>query len=515
MNHRAEIEVRNPADGKLVGAVPDNAAPAVAEAVRRLRARQPEWEDLGVRGRAKWLLCYQDWLIDNATRLTDVVQSETGKSRCDAEIEAPAAIDLVKYWVRHAGAFLADERPTPHSPLGLTKRLVTRYRPHPVIGIITPWNLPLLNPCLDAFAALMAGAAIVVKPSEVTPLSAVELGRGWAEIGAPPVFSVLTGGADTGRAVVGVVDYLQFTGSTRTGRQIAAACGDALIPYSLELGGKDPAIVLSGADIDRAAAGVIYGGLFNSGQACISVERIYVEEPVYDRFVASLVEQVRRLRQGNDGRGFRFDIGAMATSAQRDIVQRHVDDAVARGARVLFGGKASETGTFFEPTVLVDVDHSMACLTEETFGPLLPIIKVAGEDEAVQLANDSVYGLSATVWTGDLRRGERVARRLEVGAVNINDAFANMVNFAVPMGGWKRSGIGARFGGAAGIRKYCRQQAIVSPRGPLLKREPLWYPASKARFRVVTTLMRAFDGRGRRRFAATATSTARRPSLPE
>lgn len=495
-----ETAVHNPADGHIVGRVPVGSADTVAETVRQLRAHQPEWEAIGPRRRAEWILRLQDWLIDNAERLTDIVQSETGKTRFDAEIEVPAAIDLAKYWARHAEGFLADERPTPHSPIGRTKRLVTTFRPHPVVGIITPWNLPLLNPCFDAFAALLAGAAVLVKPSEVTPLSAVELARGWAEIGAPPVFAVVTGLGDTGRAVVDTVDYIQFTGSTRTGRAIAVACGERLIPYSLELGGKDPAIVLGDADIDRAAAGIVYGGLFNSGQVCISVERVYVEAAVYDRFVASLVHQVNQLRQGHDGRDFAYDIGAMATETQRDIVARHIDDAVHRGARILTGGKTTGTGTFFEPTVLVDVDHTMSCLTEETFGPTLPVIKVADEDEAIRLANDSSYGLSATVWTGDRRRGERIARRLEVGAVNINDAFANLVNFALPMGGWKNSGIGARWGGAPGIRKYCRQQAITIPRGPTLHREPLWYPASRTRSRLVTILMRMVDGRGRRRF---------------
>ncbi|WP_067562943.1 aldehyde dehydrogenase family protein [Nocardia acidivorans] len=494
----AEFEVRNPADGRVVARVREQSAEQVAEAVRALRARQPEWEALGARGRARWLMRLQDWLVDQSDRLTDVVQSETGKTRFDAAIEVPCAIDLAKYWAGHAEAFLADERPRPHSPIGRTKRLLNTFRPYPVVGIVTPWNLPLMNPCFDAFAALMAGAAVVLKPSEVTPLSAVELARGWAEIGAPPVFTVLTGAAETGRAVVDAVDYVQFTGSTGTGRAIAVACGHSLTPYSLELGGKDPAIVLADADVDRAAAGIVYGALFNAGQACISVERVYVEAPVYDRFVTALIARVRALRLGGDDRGFRYDVGAMATAAQRDIVRDQVDAAVAAGARILIGGKAVGAGLFFEPTVLVDVDHSMSCMTQETFGPTIPVVRVADEDEAVRLANDSVYGLSATVWTGDRRRGERIARRLEVGAVNINDAFANLVNFALPMGGWKDSGIGARWGGAAGIRKYCRQQAITVPRRAL-RREPLWYPASRWRSMLVTGLMRAVDAGGVRK----------------
>ncbi|MFF2554047.1 aldehyde dehydrogenase family protein [Nocardia sp. NPDC058058] len=495
----ALFDVVNPADGRPAGQAIDHGASAVAETVAELRRSQVEWERIGVRARAKWLLRYQDWLIDNAARLTDTVQAETGKTRFDAEIEVPAAIDLLKYWASHAERFLADEHPTPHSPIGITKRLLATYRPHPVVGIITPWNLPLLNPCFDMFAALMAGSAVLVKPSEVTPLSAVELARGWTEIEAPPVFSVLTGHGETGRAVVDTVDFVQFTGSTRTGRAIAVACGERLIPYSLELGGKDPAIVLADANIERAAAGIVYGALFNSGQACISVERVYVEAPVYDRFVTTLVDRVRALRQGADGRDFAFDIGAMATGTQLDIVRGHIEDARAKGARILLGGNATGAGLFFEPTVLVDVDHSMRCLTEETFGPIIPVIKVRDAAEAIRLANDSDYGLSATVWTGDRVRGERIARLLEVGAVNINDAYANLMNFALPMGGWKSSGIGARWGGAGGIRKYCRRQAITAPRGPLLAREPLWYPASRFRSRLVTTVMRAVDARGWRR----------------
>lgn len=228
---------------------------------------------------------------------------------------------------------------------------------------------------------------------------------------------------------------------------------------------------------------------------------VYVEEPIYDVFVAALTKHVEELRQGQDGRDIAFDIGAMANLAQRDIVQRHVDEALAAGARVTTGGKPTGVGTFFEPTVLVDVDHSMTCITEETFGPTIPVVKVADEDEAVRLANDSVYGLSATVWTGDKARGERIARQLDAGAVNVNDALANLFSFALPMGGWKQSGIGARWGGPAGVRKYCRQQAITVPRGPALKRELLWYPASRVRFRFFGSLMQALDGRGKRRFA--------------
>ncbi|WP_345494710.1 aldehyde dehydrogenase family protein [Nocardia callitridis] len=501
------IEVRNPGTGEIVGAVPDSDADAVTAAARRLREHQRDWEAIGPAGRKEWLLKLQDWLIDNTQTLGDVVQSETGKPRVDALIDPRFSIDLIGYYARRAEKFLADDHPAPHSPLGRVKKLTTVYRPYPVVGIITPWNFPLAMPALDVIPALAAGAAVLLKPSEVTPLSALELARGWAEIGAPPIFEVITGGGATGSAVVAVSDYVQFTGSTATGRKIAAACAERLVPYSLELGGKDPAIVLADADIDRAAHGITFGGLFNSGQVCISVERVYVEAPVYDEFVAKLTANVKALRQGLDGPEGAHDVGALANESQVEIVQRHVDEAVAAGATVLTGGKRTGVGTLFEPTVLVDVDHTMSCVTEETFGPTLPVIKVADEAQAVRLANDSRYGLSASVWTGDKKRGERVARALEAGAVNVNDVFSNLFNFALPMGGWGESGVGARWGGADGVRKYCRRQAITVPILPTQQRELIWFPYDPSKLRLAFGAMRAAGARGLRRVGISGTAT--------
>lgn len=495
----SEIEVRNPATGETVGTVPAESSDAVAAKVRELRLYQPEWEAIGAAGRKEWLLKLQDWLIDHTDHLADVLQSETGKARVDALIDPSFSVDLTGYYARRAENFLADEHPSPHSPLARVKKLTTAYRPYPVVGVITPWNFPLAMPVIDVIPALAAGAAVVLKPSEVTPLSALELARGWAEIGAPPVLAVLTGAGETGAAVVDNVDYVQFTGSTATGKRIGAACVQRLIPYSLELGGKDPAIVLADADIDRAAYGVAFGGLFNAGQVCISVERVYVEAPVYDTFVRKLAAHVRELRQGADGREPKYDVGALANDGQKSLVAGHVDDAVAKGATALTGGKATGVGTFYEPTVLTDVDHSMSCMTEETFGPTIPVMKVADEAEAIRLANDSIYGLSASVWTGDKARGERVARQLNAGAVNINDVFANLFNFALPMGGWRQSGVGARWGGADGVRKYCRKQAITVPILPTQEKELIWFPYNTAKIGFALGAMRAAGARGIRR----------------
>ena len=489
------ITVRNPANGSVSGSVPIDDAATVAAKAAKLRAAQPEWEALGPRGRKRWLLRFQDWLLDNADHLTEVLLSETGKSHTDAALEPVATADNVGYWAKNAEEFLADRHPKAHSPIYQVKRFTTVCRPYPLVGVITPWNFPLAMPGLDVPPALAAGAAVLLKPSEVTPLSGVEFARGWAEIGAPPILDVATGYGDTGAALIEQSDFVQFTGSTATGRKVAVACAQRLIPYGLELGGKDPAIVLADADLDRAANGIAWGGLFNAGQVCISVERIYVEAPVYDEFLAKLVDRVRSVRQSVDG-----DTGAMATEGQRDIVAGHVKAATAAGARVLTGGEPTGVGTFFEPTVLADVDQSMTCMTDETFGPTLPVVKVADETEAIRLANDSKYGLSATVWTADPHRGERIARRIEAGAVNINDAAVNVFCPGLPMGGWKESGIGYRAGGAAGIIKYCRQQAITAPRIPTQKSELMWYPSSKRRSAVARAVMRAFATHGVRRF---------------
>lgn len=495
-----EIEVRNPASGELVGTVAIASAEDVAEATRALRRAQPAWEAIGPGGRKKWLLKLQDWVIDNAEELADAIQSETGKPRIDARVEIAFTVDQLGYWARNAAKFLADQSAPPHTPLMRVKQLTTVYQPYQVVGVITPWNFPLGMGIADVVPALAAGAAVLHKPSEVTPLTPLVLQRGWSEIGAPAVLAVVSGAGATGAALIDNVDYVQFTGSVPTGRKIGVACAERMTPYSLELGGKDPAIVLADADLDRAAYGIAYGALVNGGQLCISIERVYVEAAVHDEFVGKLVAHVKELRQGQDDRSNSFDLGPLATAAQMQIVKRHVDEAIAAGATALTGGKPTGTGTFFEPTVLVDVDQSMSCITEETFGPTIPVVKVADEAEAVRLSNDSIFGLSASVWTGNRARGQRIARELEAGAVNINDSVINLFNPTIPHGGWGQSGTGYRWGGANGLRKYCRAKAITAPSLPTQKKEMLWFPYSPSKFGFMEAAMRAISARGRRRF---------------
>ena len=488
------VEVRNPADGSVVGVVADMSVDQVSQVAAQLRSAQPAWEALGPEGRAVYLRRWLDWIVDNQDRILGLVHREAGKSWGDAQLELLVCMEVINYYTKHGAEFLAEETRRPHGPASATKNLRIRYRPYELVGVITPWNYPLGMPMLDVPQALMAGAAVLTKPSEETPLGWAEVVRGWnEEIGAPPVLGCVTGRGDTGKAVVDVVDMVQFTGSTKTGRQIGIHCAERLIPVSLELGGKDAMIVLSDAPLQRTVRGAIWAGLFNSGQSCVAVERIYVEDSVYDEFTSRLVDEVNKLRQGHDAAGsFSADIGALANEAQMAIVERQVDDAVTRGARILTGGKRAERGLFYPPTVLVDVDHTMACMREETFGPLLPIMKVSSEDEAIALANDTSYGLGASVWTASKERAERVGRRIEAGGVNINNAMMHVFQFPLPMGGWKESGLGHRMGGPDGIRKYCRAQAVVSEKLNL-PTETHWYPYSPRKARLSGAVLRLLE----------------------
>ena len=495
----AMITVCRPTDGEVIGEVADLDAAQVAALCADLRSAQPAWEALGPRGRSAHLLRWLDWLLDNEQRLLRLVQQETGKSWADAAMEMSVAVDVINYFTKNAHTFLADRHVKPAGPANALRRLRVQVRPHQLVGLITPWNGPLAGPMMDVVGALVAGAAVVSKPSEVTPLTWSEVVRGWREeIGAPPVLAAATGSGATGAAVVDQVDMVMFTGSVRTGRAIAARCGERLIPCSLELGGKDALIVLADADLQRAAAGAVWGGMTNSGQACIGVERVYVEAPVYDEFFALVTQKVRALRRGTDAPGsFSCDIGAMVTAAQADIVAAHVEDAVANGARVLVGGKRGQ-GNCFEPTVLVDVDHSMRCMREETFGPTLAIMRVANADEAIALANDSEYGLSSSLWTRDRHKADRLSRRIEAGSVSINNALVATFQLPIPMGGWKNSGLGTRFGGAQGVLKYCRQQSVVEER-VAMKSELLWYPIVPARSRLIARAVRLLGAHDWRR----------------
>ncbi|KUI39533.1 aldehyde dehydrogenase [Mycobacterium sp. GA-1199] len=454
--------IRNPATGAVAGTVRWTDPADVPRIAAGLREAQRQWEARGAKGRAKVLARYAVWLGDHREEIESLLIKETGKSAVDAAQEVPLLIMIASYYIKTMDKALAPEKRPAPLPFLSIKKIEVHYRPRPVVGIIAPWNYPVANALMDAIGALAAGCAVLLKPSERTPLTAELLLRGWLDSGAPEVLALAQGAREVSEAVIDNADFIQFTGSSATGAKVMERAARRLTPVSLELGGKDPMIVLEDADIDLAAHAAVWGAFFNAGQTCVSVERVYVLESVYDEFVAAVVRDVEKLKMGA-GEG--FDFGSMIDESQVAVAARHVDDALAKGARALTGGKRPEgEGSFYPPTVLVDVDHSMLCMTEETFGPTLPIMKVASVDEAIRLANDSPYGLSAAVFSKDIERANDVAVELDCGAVNINDVISNLMCTTAPMGGWKTSGLGARFGGAEGLRKYCRQEVVVAPR---------------------------------------------------
>jgi acyl-CoA reductase-like NAD-dependent aldehyde dehydrogenase len=497
---RDTIPVVNPATGAVVRTVAAVPPSAVADVVARARAAQPAWEALGYEGRSRILRRAQKWVVDNAPRLIETIVSETGKTHEDAQLaEVSYAAHSFGFWAKKAPVYLADEKVHSSNPFVLGRKLVVRYRPVGVVGIIGPWNYPLTNSFGDAIPALAAGNTVVLKPSEVTPLTSLLMAECLQAAGAPEdVYLPIPGYGDTGAALVEHVDMVMFTGSAATGKKIMGKAAERLIPVSLELGGKDPMIVLDDADVERAANAAVHYAMQNAGQTCISVERVYVEEPVYDEFVTKVTEKVRGLRQGVPGGPGSTDIGAITFEPQLDVIERHVEDARAKGATVLTGGHARrDNGHYFEPTVLTDVDHSMLAMQDETFGPTLPIMKVRDDEEAVRLANDSLYGLAASVWGRDATRAEAVARRIESGVVTVNDAHVNYLATELPMGGWKTSGLGYRHG-AGGIRKYCRQQSLLVTRYAPMKKDLHMLPYKAGTTKLIGRLLRLLYGRGKR-----------------
>jgi acyl-CoA reductase-like NAD-dependent aldehyde dehydrogenase len=493
------VSVENPATGQVVRTVPTTPPEDVPSVVAHARAQQPAWEALGFDGRARVLRRAQKWVIDHAETIVATIVAETGKTWEDAfGAEVVYAANGFGFWAKRAPQYLADEKVRSSNPVLLGRKLVVRYRPVGVVGVIGPWNYPLTNSFGDCIPALAAGNAVVLKPATATPLTSLLMLDCLRECGVPDgVFQVAVGRADTAEALIDGVDMVMFTGSTATGRKVAERAARTLTPVSLELGGKDPMIVLADADLERAANAATYYSMQNGGQTCISVERAYVEAPVYDAFVAKVTDKVRALRQGAPAGPGSVDVGAVTIEPQLEIVRRHVEQARAAGAQVPVGGQARDgDGRFFEPTVLTGVDHSMECMTEETFGPTLPIMKVADADEAVRLANDSPYGLGASVWTRDVTRGEAIARRVESGSVCVNDAQINYLALELPMGGWKASGLGMRHG-APGIRKYTRSQALLVTRfAP--RRELHMFPYRASTSGLLKRGVRLLYGRGRR-----------------
>jgi succinate-semialdehyde dehydrogenase/glutarate-semialdehyde dehydrogenase len=458
----SEITIRNPATGEAVGSVPVASAEAVGRAAQAARQAQPRWAAGPFSERAAVLRRFHDLILGPAhERVLDTIQDESGKTRRDALVELLTVAGTAAYYLAHGEAILRGGRRRGAMP-GLTGAAV-HYKPHGLVGIIAPWNYPFLLGIGDALPALLAGNAVMTKPSEITPLSAalareLLIESGLDEALVPVVHGA---GAAVGQELVRQVDYVGFTGSAASACKVAVAAAQRLIPYSLELGGKNPMIVLRGAHLPDVVTGLIAGSYSNCGQTCIAIERVYVERTIVDEFVRLATKRLAALRLGWS-RSFATDIGSLISIDHARKVSAHVEDAAAHGAQVLTGGRPRpDLGpAFFEPTLLTGVTPAMQLARAETFGPVVAVYPVANAEEAIALANDSEFGLNASVWAASLGAGREIARRLETGSAGVNSTLLIYHSFDVPMGGVKQSGIGRRHG-AAGMLRYTQAQAIV------------------------------------------------------
>jgi acyl-CoA reductase-like NAD-dependent aldehyde dehydrogenase len=495
--HQEFLEVRSPASGATIEHLGITAASEIPSVVARARATQPDWERLGLAARARIFKRAQKWLLANQQRVVETIITETGKTYEDALLpEYWYGVHSLGFWAANAERYLSDDRVRlSRSPLLLGKQMRVAHRPHGVVGVIGPWNFPLLNNFGDAIPALLAGNSVVLKPASATPLTSLLMAEMLSECGLPEgVFPVLIAPGSAMSTLIDEVDMMMFTGSTENGRKVLERAAKTLTPVSLELGGNDPMLVLDDASIERAARCAAQYGLSNAGQVCIGTERIYVDRSIYEQFVARLGEIAENLRVGPPNGPGSVDIGAITTEGQLATVQEHVADALAKGARLVSGGhRVSSRGNFHEPTVLADCTPDMLVMQEETFGPVLAVAAVSGEDEAVLRANDSPYGLTAAVFTKNLDRGRAVARRLAAGAVTVNDSQIHYLALELPMSGWKDSGLGTRHG-IDGIRKYTQAQTIVVTRfGPA--KEPHMFPYRKRKTKQLGRMM-GLLGRG-------------------
>ena len=462
------IRIVSPATLAPVGEVPDEGAAGAALAVDRSRAARPAWAALDLEARTEAVLRWRDAILDEPAVITTLV-AESGKPRQEAEgVEVLYLCELIRAMTRLAPKAFREE--TRHPLLFLTKKTLLVRRPLGVVGVIGPWNFPILNNAADAVAPLLAGNTVVLKPSEVTPLTSVLLRDLWLRAGNPPgVFQVLTGRGGTGAALVDLADAVMFTGSVATGRKVAARCGERLVPCVLELGGKSPFVVLAGANLERAAEAAAWSSFIHSGQVCVRTERIFVDASVAEKFEALLAARVGALRQmAPDPTGvIAHDLGSVTFARQIEVVEHHIADALNKGARVLTGGARRDDlpGLFFQPTVLAGATPDMAVMREETFGPLVPVMRVSGPEEALRLANDSHLGLNATVF-GPKAEALAFARRLDSGQTIVNDVLVNYFVVESPLGGWKESGLGARHG-VESLRQWTQVEAITLRR-PLL-----------------------------------------------
>ncbi|MGV9409021.1 aldehyde dehydrogenase family protein [Nocardia sp. NPDC003693] len=489
---RRRLALSSPVDRRPIGEVPVDSAADVLAAVERARAGQIDWAARSVADRAAVLRKAVGVISARRAEIAETITLETGKPQVEAlGVEIVPSCDFLNYWATRAHRTLRPHRRRLHGYLRPFKQLYMQYQPLGVVAVITPWNAPFVLTLNPVVQALLAGNAVVFKPSEVTPRSGEWVARVLHEAGVPhDVVQVLHGDGETGAALVDSdIDKVCFTGSVGTGRKIASRCAERFVPCSLELGGKDAMIVCADADLERASAGAVYLSMFNTGQVCMSVERIYVVESVADAFIDLVTRKAGEVTYGPGD----TDMGPLFWDRQRDLVAQHIQDAKDKGAQVLVGGEVGEgEGLYFQPTVLVDVDHDMKVMTEETFGPVAAIVRVRDEEEAIRLANDCRYGLSGSVFTRDRARARRIAARLTTGSVVHNDAGVIYGCPEAPFGGRKDSGLG-QVNGVDALRGFTHAQPVLLDRWQP-KRESIWYPYTAKTTRDLDDLIRVGFG---------------------
>lgn len=486
----AILKVLNPATGEHLEDIEETSLQEVDEYYVRARTAFEKWRKLSIEGRLQFLKNLKQVIVDNMDELAHVIVQDNGKVPTEALVaDVMPTLEAIDYVVKHAKQVLSPKKvKTPLLLIG--KKSYVEYMPRGVVLVISPWNYPLQLSVVPMISALVGGNTVILKPSEVTPYVGKYMEKLFQKAGFPEhVVQFAHGGKEVGAAFTdGNPDYIFFTGSVRTGRIIQQVAAQKLIPTTLELGGKDPFIVFADANLERAAKGAVWAAFTNAGQVCMSAERVYVEKSVYRQFLQLVKVETEKLVLGTDPES---DMGSMTYPVQREIVKKQALDALHKGARLETGLHPEdwEDSMFVRPMILSNVNHGMDVLNEEFFGPVMPVVPFETEEEVIRLANESDYGLNASVWSSDLQKARRVASELQTGAVNINEVIVSVANSYLPFGGVKESGIG-RYHGPVGLTTFCHEKAIVVDRGKF-KSEIQWYPY-KGKYEDFLVLFRSY-----------------------